>query len=187
MSPVHYQPSRNTSAVFSGLPEVALHHVRAAHEHQAGLAERQIFPAPRIFRADDAHAHARQWMADFPAFGADLLEPGGAEIRRVHRHHRRAFGAAVTFERADAEMFLERRGQPVGQFFRAGHHQAQAAEIRRRAAAQVELQKRRRGQQEGDLVLADERADGLRVERIRMINHAHAKHRRQTERAGETE
>ena len=135
---------------FFRLAEIALHHVRSAHEQQAGLAERHDFPVPRIFRIHDAHAHARQRMADFPAFDADLPETGGAKIGRVDRHRRRAFGAAVTFQRPDAEMFLERRREPVGQFFRGGHHQPQAAEILRRAAAQIELQERRRGQQEGD-------------------------------------
>jgi hypothetical protein len=87
-------------------------------------------------------------VADLAALGADLAEAGGAEVVRVHRHRRRAFGAAVAFERADAELLLERRGQPLGQFLRAGHHHAQAAEILRRAAAHVKLQERRRRQQE---------------------------------------
>ena len=126
-------------------------------------------------------------MADFPPFRADLMKTGGAEIGRVHRHRRSAFGAAVAFERADAEMLLERRRQPVGQFFRGGHHEAQAAEIRRRAAAQIDLQERRRRQQECHRVIFHQRADGSGVERVRMKHHAHAERGRQAQRAGETE
>ena len=84
-------------------------------------------------------------------------------------------------------MFLESRGQPVGQFFRPGHHQTQAAEIRRRTAAQVDLQERRRRQQEGHRIIPHQRPDGPGIERVRMKHHADAEGRRQTERAGETE
>ncbi len=84
-------------------------------------------------------------------------------------------------------MFLERDGEAVRQFFRAGHHEPQAAEIVRRTAAQVELQERRRGQQERDLMPAHERADGFRVERICVIHHARAQHGGQAQRAGEAE
>ena len=126
-------------------------------------------------------------MSDFAAFGADLPEARGAEVVCVDRHGRRAFGAAITFQRADAETFLKCRSQPVGQFFRCRHHHAQAAEILRRTAAQVKLQERRRGEQKGNLMLAHQRPDAFGIERIRMINHAHAQHRRQTERAGESE
>ena len=82
---------------------------------------------------------------------------------------------------------LERRGKPVGQFFRGGHHQSHAAKILRRAAAQIDLQERRRRQQKGHGMMLHERADGFGVERIRMKNHADAERRRQPERAGETE
>ena len=78
-------------------------------------------------------------------------------------------------------------GQPLRQFLRAGHHHAQAAEILRRAAAHVELQERRRRQQERQRVLADQRADGFGIQRVGMIDHPHAQHRRQAQRAGEAE
>ena len=84
-------------------------------------------------------------------------------------------------------MLLERRGEPVGQFFRGGHHEPQAAEIPRRAAAQIDLQERRRRQQIGHGMMLHERADGFGVERIRMKHHADAERRGQPERAGETE
>ena len=126
-------------------------------------------------------------MADLAALGADLAEAGGAEVVGVHGHRRPAFGAAIAFERADAELLLERGGQPLGQFLGARHHHAQAAEILRRAAAHVELQEGRRRQQERQGVLADERADGFGVERVGMVHHPHAQHRRQAKRAGEAE
>ena len=40
----------------------------------------------------------------------DLAKTRGAEIARVDRDHRPTFGAAVAFERADAEVLLESRG-----------------------------------------------------------------------------
>ncbi len=126
-------------------------------------------------------------MADLAALGADLAEAGGAEVVRVDRHRRRAFGAAVAFERAEAELLLERGGQPLGQLLRRRHHHAQAAEILRRAAAHVELQERRRRQQERQGVLADQRADGFGIERVGMVRHPHAQHRRQAKRAREAE
>ena len=98
-----------------------------------------------------------------------------------------AFGAAVAFERADAELLLERGGQPLGQLLGGGRHHAQAAEILRRAAAHVELQEGRRRQQERQRVLADQRADGFGFERIGMIHHPRPQHRRQAKRAGEAE
>ena len=70
-------------------------------------------------RIHDAHAHAGQRMADPAALGADLAEAGGAEVVRVDGHRRRAFGAAVAFQRADAELLLERGGQPLGQLLGA--------------------------------------------------------------------
>ena len=84
-------------------------------------------------------------------------------------------------------MLLERGGQPLGQLLGGRHHHAQAAEILRRAAAHVELQEGRRRQQERQGVLADERADGFGVERVGMVDHPHAQHRRQAERAREAE
>ena len=74
-----------------------------------------------------------------------------------------------------------------GSFSAAHRHDAQAAELLRRAAAHVKLQKRRRRQEERHFVVADQRADRLGIERIGVINRAHTQHRRQTKGAGETE
>ena len=153
--------------------EVTFHHVRPAHEQQARLANGQWLECVGI---DDAHADAGQRMADLAALGADLAETRGAEVARVHRHGRRAFGQAIAFERADAELVLKRLRDAVGQFLRAGHDELQAAEIFRFAAADVHLQERRRRQQERHAVVAHQRADGFRVERADMIDHANAEH-----------
>ena len=78
-------------------------------------------------------------------------------------------------------------GDALGQFLRTRRHEAQAAELFRRAAAQVNLQERRRGQQERHRVFLHQPAHGLRVERIRVVNHADAERRRQRQRAREPE
>ena len=119
--------------------------------------------------------------------GADLADARAAEIGAVDGHDGGAFGAAVAFERADAEAFLEGRGKAVREFFRAGHHDAEAAEIARGAAAQVELQEGGRGEQEGNGVFAHERADGTGVERVGMEHHTGAEHGGQRKCAGEPE
>ena len=73
-------------------------------------------------------------MADLAAFGADLTEACGAEIVRVDGDGGRALGAAVAFQRADAELVLERLRDAFRQFLRAGHDELQAAEILRLAS-----------------------------------------------------
>src|SRR6266571_4585796 len=126
-------------------------------------------------------------MANLAALGADLAKTGGAEVIGVHCHGGRALGAAVAFERTNAELFLERSRKAIRKLFRASHHDAQAAEIFRRTTAQVQLQESWRSQQEGDLVLADQRADAFGIEWIRIKNHAHPQRRRSTKRSGKTE
>ena len=99
---------------------------------------------------DDAHGDAGQRMADVAAACADLAEAGRAEIAAVDGDDGRAFGAAVAFERADAEGIFEGQRDALGQFFRADEDVLQAAETLRRAAAHVGLQKCRRGDEESD-------------------------------------
>src|SRR5437879_7660108 len=96
-------------------------------------------------------------MPNFAALGADLAKPSGTEIVSVDRHRGPTFSAAVGFEGANAKAFLKGRSEAFGQFFGAGHHDAQAAEVFRRTRPQVELQERRRGQQKSDAITADER------------------------------
>ena len=69
MSPVTYQPSRMTSAVFSGAFEVARHHVRPFDEQQAFLVRAEILAGLLV---DDLRGHARNGMADRAGLVADL-------------------------------------------------------------------------------------------------------------------
>ena len=138
-------------------------------------------------RIDDAHADARQRMADVSALRAHLAKTRRAKVARVHGDHGRAFRGAVAFERPDAEAVFECLRQTFRQFFRADHHELQAAEILGRAAPRIRLQKRRRGQQERDAVIADEFADGGQIERARMVDDADAEHGRQPQRHREAE
>ena len=92
-----------------------------------------------------ADRDARQRLADEPAPRAGLEEPRRPVVERVHGDHRRALGHAVALQRADAEGVLERLGEHrLGQLLGAGDHQPERAELRGGAAAQVELEERRR-------------------------------------------
>ena len=148
MSPVTYQPSRNHFGGFFRLAEIALHHVRAAHQHKPGWP---TGTGSRCFRVNDPHATCR--AADGRSCRAWRRPAGNPAARKscvLTATAGRAFGAAVAFQRADAELFLERRASRSGSFSAPVMTQAQAAEIFGRAAAHVELQERRRRQQERD-------------------------------------
>src|SRR5258706_151745 len=133
------------------------------------------------------NAYSWYGMTDFSAPGAHLSKTSGAEVVRSDRNHRRAFGAPVALQGTDAERFIKSRRQSFGQFFGAGHHQPQAAEVFAAAGAHVELQERRRRQEKSDRILAHQWANGFGVERIRVIYHAHSQRRGQAKRAGKTE
>ena len=108
-------------------------------------------PAPsgsKVSRVDDADRDARQRLADVPAPRAGLEEARRAEVEGADRDHRGALGHAVALQRADAERVLERLGERLGELLRAGHDQPQRAELRRRAASQIELEEGRRRQQD---------------------------------------
>src|SRR5689334_12859433 len=107
-------------------------------------------------------------MTDAAALCANLSECGGAKVGGVHGDCGRTFRAAVAFVRPEAEVILERLRNAVGQFLRARHHETQASEIFRRAAARVSVQEGWRGEQHGYRVFADERADHPRIERVGM-------------------
>ncbi len=113
-------------------------------------------------------------MADLAAARAHLAEARRAEVAAIHRHHRRALGAAVALQRANAERIFEGQRDALRQFLRAHQNILQAAEALRRAAAHVGLQKGRRGDQEGHAVPFHQLADDLRVQRVGMVDHAHA-------------
>src|ERR1700730_9811355 len=156
MSPVLYQPSRSTSAVSFRAIQIALHHVGAADEQKAGLID-----AERLLRfgIDNFYRDAREGMPDAAALCADLTKRGGPEIDGVDRYHRRAFRAAVTLQRTDAEVVFKGHRHALRQFFRSGHYEAQAAELFRSASPQVTIKKSRSCQQHCDGIFVDQRAD----------------------------
>src|SRR5881296_788869 len=126
-------------------------------------------------------------MTDAAALRPNLPERCRAKIDRVYGDRRRTFSAAIPFVRTDAKMILEGLRNAVGQFFGAGHNEAQASEILGGAAAGVGIQERRRGEQHGDRVFVDKRPDDARIEGIRMKNDADAGGRGQTKRPRKSE
>ena len=167
---------------FLRLAKVALHDIRPLDEQEARLTKRERCPGVGI---DNARHHARQRMPDTAALGPDLPEAGRAEVARVDRHHRRGLGRAVALHRPQPETILERRGHALRQFFRSGQDELHAAELFRRAGAHVNLQERRRGQQERRPMLAHQLTNASAINRVRMIHRAGAEQRRQPQRAGE--
>src|SRR5205814_5295935 len=128
---------------------------------------------------DHFHGDSRQRMADPSAPGCDLPEPRRAIIASVDGYYRRAFGAAITFEWANAEHVLKCHGDALLQLLGADQDVHERAEALRRAASHVRLQKCGSRHHECDLVSSDKRTDGLRVERIGMVHHTNAVYCRQ--------
>ena len=126
-------------------------------------------------------------MPDAAALGSDLPEAGRAEVARIDRHHRRGFSRAVALHRSQPETILERRGQALRQFLRAGQDKLDTAKLFRRAGADVNLQECRCGQQKRYPVLAHQLADAAAIDRVWVIHRARAEQRRQPQRAGEAE
>ena len=122
--------------------KVAPHHVGTAHKQQAGLTHRQ---GGETLRINNSHANAWQRMADLAALAPDLSKTRGAEIVRVYGNHGGAFRGAIPFQRPDPKLVVKSSREPLGQFFRAGHEQAQTAEIFRRTTTRVQLQEGRCG------------------------------------------
>ena len=104
------------------------------------------------------HRDARQRLADEPAPRAGLEEPRGPVVERVDGDHRRALGHAVPLQRADAEVVLERLGEPTRSSFSApaitSRSEPNCAGAQRRS---VELEERRRRQQDRRPVALDQR------------------------------
>src|SRR5204863_7579407 len=88
-------------------------------------------------------------MTDAAALRPNLPERCRAKIDRVYGDRRRTFSAAIPFVRTDAKMILEGLRNADGQFFGAGHNEAQASEMLGDAAAGVGNQERWRGQHHG--------------------------------------
>src|SRR5262249_54345837 len=100
-------------------------------------------------------------MSDAAALGANLTERGSAKIDDVDGDCRGTLSTAIAFVGADAEVVLEGLRNAVGQFLGARHHESQAAKLLRSATACVSIQECRGGEQHGNRVFADERADRL--------------------------
>src|SRR5437867_1831567 len=107
-------------------------------------------------------------MTDTAALRPHLPERGRAKIDGIYRDRRRAFRAAVTFVGPDAEMVFKRLRNTFRQFLRAGHDEAQAAKVFRRAPAGASVQEGWRCQEHGHRVFVDEPADPARLQRIRV-------------------
>ena len=129
---------------------------------------------------------SRQRMANGAALCSHLPEIRGAKIVRVHGDHWRTFRAAVTFQGPNAEVIFKRLRDTFGQFFRSRHHDAQTAKRFRRNPPRIGIQKRGRGKQHGDGVFADQRSDGLRIQRTNVKHHANPRQRRQAQCARES-
>ena len=113
-------------------------------------------------------------MPDFAASCRCLAISGGAEIATIDCNDRGALGAAVTFERPDAEDVFECQGYALRELLCAYENILQRAEAFRRAAAHVGLQESWRGDQECHFVFLHQLADDLCVQRVGMIDHANA-------------
>src|SRR5581483_8296581 len=168
---------------FLGLVKVAAHDVGATHEKQSGLVNAEGLER---FGIDDLDGDAGERMADAAALASDLPERGGPEIATIDGDDGRAFGAAITFERANAETILEGDRDAFRKFFRASHDEAQAAEIFRFATAGVSVEKGGSGEEHGCGVRANERADDAGIQRIGMEDDTDASGSRETQRAGKT-
>ena len=135
-------------------------------------------------RIDDFDRDSRQRMADATTFGAHLAKSSRAKIGGVDRDCRRTFRTAVAFVRPDTKVIFKCLRDAFRQFFRARHHEAQAAKIFGRAAACVGVQESGGGEQHGHGIFADQRANHARIERVGMKDHADAGCRGEAKRAG---
>src|ERR1700749_307473 len=89
-----------------------------------------------------------------------LAESRRAESWTVHGNNGRALGAAVSFQRSQAESIFKRIGDSLGEFLRTYEHVFQAAKVFRRAAPDVSLQKRWCRDQQCDSIFCNQFTDG---------------------------
>src|SRR2546429_4280878 len=109
-------------------------------------------------------------MTDAAALRPNLPERCRAKIDRVYGDRRRTFSAAIPFVRTDAKMILEGLRNAVGQFFGAGHNEAQASEILGGAAAGVGIYESPRGGEDGDRGFVFKRPRDARIQGVRVKN-----------------
>src|SRR5205807_6339524 len=165
---------------FFRLVEITAHDVRAAHKQQAWFVRGDWLHGVWVH---DFHCDSGQGMANAAPLGAHLTERSGAKIRGIDGDRGRTFRAAVAFVRANAETIFEGLRNAFRELFGTSHDEAQAAEIFGRAAACVSVQERGCGEQHGYRVLANERPDHARIERVRMKHYTDARGGGKAERA----
>ncbi|OQA25608.1 MAG: hypothetical protein BWY59_01709 [Verrucomicrobia bacterium ADurb.Bin345] len=164
--------------------EIADHDVRPLDEHQPGLAGRNPLAGLRVHGFD---RDAGQGMAHAAEANAGLPDAVDLDIRDAERRHRREFRRAVAFERADAELFLERVGHARLELLRADDDVAQRREVLGFRAPQVRQQERRCREKKRGAVLAHDLRDLRAIERVRMVGGRESAQQRQPQRAGEPE
>ena len=151
--------------------EVAAHDVRPGDLEEALFAGAERLAAVEV---DDAQRHSGQRLADGAAARTGLVDARRTEPRRIDGDDRGALGRAVAFERADTEALFEGRRDAIGKLLRAHDDEAQGTELTRATAANVDLQKGRRRDQQAQPVLLHPLADRRRIEGVR------AEHGRET-------
>ena len=118
-------------------------------------------------------------MADGALFAADLLTDMHLPVRYIQGDQRRTLGRTVALIGTQAEFFLERIHQFGFELFGAGDDESHLGKIGRFAAAEIVLQKGRRGKQQRAFVLAAEASDGFCIQRVGAIADSYARHQRQ--------
>src|SRR5580704_13948126 len=100
-------------------PEVSLHDIGPAHQHQPRSIHWQALPCLWIH---NPHTNPWQGMPNTPALRADLAKARRAEIARIHSDHRRTFRSAISLQRTDAKAILESQRERLRQLFRTYYH-----------------------------------------------------------------
>src|ERR1700739_4508635 len=113
-------------------------------------------------------------MANRALTRPELDDTRSTVIKNVHRHHRRAFRAAVTFQRTHAKLLFKSAGHAFWKFFRAYQHATQAGKILFGNTPCISLQERWSGNHESYAVLPRQLADNLRIQRAGMEYHPYA-------------
>src|ERR1041385_8751119 len=113
-------------------------------------------------------------MANRSLTRTELNDTRSTVIKNVHRHHRRAFCAAVTFQRTDAKLVFKCARYAFRKFFRAHQHATQAGKILSGNTPRIGLQERWRGNHESHAILSRQLADNLRIQRAGMEYHSYA-------------
>jgi len=100
-------------------------------------------------------------------------------VRYSYGDHRGKLRAAIPLEQIDPELLTEGLHELGFHLFRTDDRQAHRPKIFRGTSPDVFPGERRRADQDGDLVGSAELADFAGVERVRVIDHAESRDRRQ--------